>query len=87
MAVSRQHIVTGLTDLQRLTTFEKGAISYFGAGHATGKHAESRRKPSLKTVSPIHPSALGGYTIEGPFNRRPSRIARALDRFFYWLGA
>lgn len=35
----------------------------------------------------IHPSALGGYTIEGPFNRRPSCIARALDRFFYWLGA
>ncbi|WP_156954360.1 hypothetical protein [Paraburkholderia acidipaludis] len=35
----------------------------------------------------IHPSSLGGFTIEGPFNRRPSRIARALDRFFYWLGA
>ncbi|WP_310631493.1 hypothetical protein [Paraburkholderia sp.] len=87
MAVSQQHIVTGLTDLQRLATLEKGAITYFGAGSATGKQADSRRKPSLKTVSPIHPSALGGYTIEGPFNRRPSRIARALDRFFYWLGA
>ncbi|RQM46551.1 hypothetical protein EHZ19_18730 [Paraburkholderia bannensis] len=87
MAVSSQHIVTGLTDLQRLATPEKGAIMCFGAGHSTGKQAEFRRKPSLKTVSPIHPSALGGYTIEGPLNRRPSRIARSLDHFFHWLGA
>ncbi|WP_043284373.1 hypothetical protein [Paraburkholderia oxyphila] len=86
MQASQQQVVTYLTNLQRLATLERGAITYFGAGSATGKHTESR-KPSLKTVSPIHRSALGGYTIEGPFNRRPSRIAHALERFFYWLGA
>ncbi len=36
---------------------------------------------------PIHPASLGGFTIEGPFYRKPSRIARAAERFFYWLGA
>ncbi len=37
----------------------------------------------------IHPSSLGGFTLEGPYNRRDYRraVARALDRFFYWLGA
>ncbi len=34
----------------------------------------------------IHPSALGGYTIEGPSYRR-SAWRRAFDRFFFWLGA
>ena len=36
--------------------------------------------------SQIHPSALGGYTIDGPFFRR-SKLRHTLDRFFYWLGA
>ncbi|WP_186148351.1 hypothetical protein [Burkholderia gladioli] len=37
----------------------------------------------------IHPSSLGGFTLEGPYHRSDYRrtIARALDRFFYWLGA
>ncbi|CAG9246221.1 hypothetical protein BDI4_190140 [Burkholderia diffusa] len=35
----------------------------------------------------IHPSSLGGFTLEGPYFRRGWRVARALDRFFYWLGA
>ncbi|WP_198361206.1 hypothetical protein [Burkholderia ubonensis] len=35
----------------------------------------------------IHPSSLGGFTLEGPYFRRRARIARALDAFFYWLGA
>jgi hypothetical protein len=34
----------------------------------------------------IHPSALGGYTIEGPSYRR-TKLRRAIDSFFYWLGA
>ncbi|MCX5545678.1 hypothetical protein M3A49_40755 [Paraburkholderia sp. CNPSo 3076] len=36
---------------------------------------------------PIHPASLGGFTLEGPYFRRPSRVTRALNRFFYWLGA
>ncbi|WP_277396921.1 hypothetical protein [Burkholderia sp. Tr-20390] len=40
-----------------------------------------------KTRLQIHPSSLGGFTLEGPFYRRPSRIARAVDAFFHWLGA
>lgn len=35
----------------------------------------------------IHPSSLGGFTLEGPYFRRGWRVERALDRFFYWLGA
>lgn len=35
----------------------------------------------------IHPSSLGGFTLEGPYFRRRSRLARAVDRFFHWLGA
>ncbi|WP_279609652.1 hypothetical protein [Burkholderia gladioli] len=35
----------------------------------------------------IHPSALGGYTLEGPYRARRSRLVSALDRFFHWLGA
>ncbi|WP_198389993.1 hypothetical protein [Burkholderia ubonensis] len=35
----------------------------------------------------IHPSSLGGFTMEGPYFRRGSLVAVALDRFFYWLGA
>lgn len=35
----------------------------------------------------IHPSSLGGFTLEGPYFRRRARIARALDALFYWLGA
>ncbi|WP_322029081.1 hypothetical protein [Paraburkholderia sp. J76] len=87
MQASRQQLVTNISNLQRLATLEKGAIIYFGTRSASGDQAESHRKPSLKTVSPIHSSALGGYTIEGPFYRRQSRLVRALDRFFYWLGA
>lgn len=34
----------------------------------------------------IHPSALGGFTLEGPYRRR-SRVRAVLNRFFYWLGA
>ncbi len=43
-------------------------------------HLKSRR---------IHPSSLGGFTLEGPYHRRDYRraVVRALDRFFYWLGA
>jgi hypothetical protein len=38
------------------------------------------------TQSQIHKSALGGYTIEGPSYRR-TKLRRAMDRFFFWLGA
>lgn len=34
----------------------------------------------------IHPAALGGFTIEGPYLRR-SRVRDALNAFFHWLGA
>jgi hypothetical protein len=34
----------------------------------------------------ISPSALGGFTLEGPYRRR-STVRAALNRFFYWLGA
>jgi hypothetical protein len=36
--------------------------------------------------SQIHSTALGGYTIDGPYFRR-SALREALNRFFYWLGA
>ncbi|WP_282960519.1 hypothetical protein [Burkholderia ambifaria] len=35
----------------------------------------------------IHPSALGGFTLDGPYYRRGSRVVRAVNAFFYWLGA
>lgn len=35
----------------------------------------------------IHPTALGGFTLQGPYFRRRSRVARAVEAFFYWLGA
>jgi hypothetical protein len=73
MQVSQQQSVTGFTASQRF----KGSII----------SARTRRNSSLKSVVPVHPASLGGFTIEGPFYRRPSRLARALDRFFYWLGA
>ncbi|WP_042297859.1 hypothetical protein [Paraburkholderia bannensis] len=76
MQVSQQQSVTALTGSQRFAV-NKGSIAAIRA----------RRNCSLKTVVPVHPAALGGFTIEGPFYRRPSRVARALDRFFYWLGA
>ncbi len=44
----------------------------------TGKRAKSAR---------IHASALGGFTMDGPYFRHRSHVANALDRFFYWLGA
>ncbi|WP_262984450.1 hypothetical protein [Trinickia symbiotica] len=34
----------------------------------------------------IHPSALGGFTLDGPYFRR-SAMRDAINRFFYWLGA
>jgi hypothetical protein len=34
----------------------------------------------------IHPSNLGGFTIEGPFYRRRSRVARLIGRVLHWLG-
>lgn len=34
-----------------------------------------------------YPAALGGYTIDGPYTRRPRKMAERLDRFFHWLGA
>lgn len=34
----------------------------------------------------IHPSALGGYTLEGPFYRRRS-VVDAINSFLHWLGA
>ncbi|WP_279631224.1 hypothetical protein [Paraburkholderia dipogonis] len=34
----------------------------------------------------IHPSALGGYTLEGPFYRRRSLVDR-INGFLHWLGA
>ncbi|MFY0584422.1 hypothetical protein ACOMWV_00135 [Burkholderia pseudomallei] len=40
-----------------------------------------------KTQLQIHPSSLGGFTVEGPYFRRRSRLARAVDRFFHWIGA
>ncbi|MEW6339617.1 MAG: hypothetical protein AB1704_02860 [Pseudomonadota bacterium] len=36
--------------------------------------------------SQIHSTALGGYTIDGPYFRR-SALRDAINRFFYWLGA
>jgi hypothetical protein len=39
-----------------------------------------------RTLARIHPSSLGGFTLEGPY-RRGRTLSRALDRFFYWLGA
>lgn len=35
----------------------------------------------------IHPTALGGFTIDGPYFRRRSRVGQFFDRFFHWLGA
>ncbi len=35
----------------------------------------------------IHRTALGGFTIDGPYFRRPSRAAVLAGRFFHWLGA
>lgn len=35
----------------------------------------------------IHRTALGGFTIDGPYFRRHSRAAALADRFFHWLGA
>ncbi|WP_317924757.1 hypothetical protein [Cupriavidus sp. TA19] len=35
----------------------------------------------------IHRTALGGFTIDGPYHVRRSRMAVLADRFFYWLGA
>lgn len=40
-----------------------------------------RNKPTQ-----IHPSALGGFTLDGPYFRR-SKVRNAINRFFYWLGA
>ena len=34
----------------------------------------------------IHPSALGGFTLEGPYRRR-WRVRAEIAAFFYWLGA
>lgn len=34
----------------------------------------------------IHPSALGGFTLDGPYFRR-SKVRDAFNRFFFWLGA
>lgn len=74
------HIENGLTPPPRLIlAFTVGRFSHF-RGHIGG--FVMRNKPSQ-----IHPASLGGFTIEGPFYRRPSRVARALDRFFHWLGA
>lgn len=36
--------------------------------------------------SQIHPNALGGFTLDGPYFRR-SKLREAINRFFYWLGA
>ncbi|WP_198343915.1 hypothetical protein [Burkholderia ubonensis] len=44
------------------------------------------RKKSLQLCG-VRTTALGGFTVEGPYFRRSSRIVRALDAFFYWLGA
>lgn len=77
MQVLQQQSVTALTGSQRFAAENRGSTASIRA----------RRKSSLKTVAPVHPASLGGFTIEGPFYRRPSRLARALDRFFYWLGA
>lgn len=38
------------------------------------------------TQSQIHPSSLGGYTLEGPFYRRRSLVDR-INAFLHWLGA
>lgn len=35
----------------------------------------------------IHRTALGGFTIDGPYHVRRSRASVLLDRFFHWLGA
>lgn len=34
------------------------------------------------TPSQIHSTALGGYTIDGPYFRR-SKVRDAINRFFY----
>jgi hypothetical protein len=44
------------------------------------------RKYTAWAATRIHPSALGGFTLEGPYRRR-SRVRAVLNRFFYWLGA
>lgn len=35
----------------------------------------------------VHRTALGGFTIDGPYYTRRSPLAVLADRFFYWLGA
>ncbi|WP_422648619.1 hypothetical protein OJJOAM_000229 [Cupriavidus sp. H18C1] len=34
----------------------------------------------------IHRTALGGFTIDGPYFRRQTRASVLLGRFFHWLG-
>lgn len=38
------------------------------------------------TAKQIHPTALGGYTLEGPYFRRRSMVDR-INAFLHWLGA
>lgn len=35
----------------------------------------------------IHATALGGFTIDGPYYRRRRPLAVLVERFFHFLGA
>ena len=37
--------------------------------------------------TPIHRTALGGFTIDGPYYRGRRTFAALVERFFHWLGA
>ncbi|WP_293028419.1 hypothetical protein [Pandoraea sp.] len=39
----------------------------------------------MKKTQRVHPTGLGGYTIDGPYYRRRT-LRQTLTRFFHWLG-
>lgn len=41
----------------------------------------------MKRPASIHRTALGGFTIDGPYYTRRRSLAVLVERFFHFLGA